>query len=386
MSSIEEKYMERAIELAKKAEGWTNPNPMVGAVIEKNGHIIGEGCHERYGELHAERKALENCKEKAETDVKGISVLDMHRLLDGATMYVTLEPCCHYGKQPPCTEAIIESGIKRVVIGSDDPNPEVSGKGIEILRSKGIEVITGFMKAQCDALNEVFFHYISTKKPLVVMKYAQTLDGKIATYTGKSQWITGEEAREHVHRQRNKYAAIMTGIGTVLADNPMLTCRLQGGNNPIRVICDSSLRIPMDCNIVKMAKDVQTIIATVSGDKEKQAVLKEAGCEIIETKPLKGKVDLRNLIEELGRRGIDSVYLEGGQTLNWAALEAGIVDNVNVYIAPKIFGGSKGFTPVGGIGVDEPDKAFTIKETNIVKLGDDYMIEGKGVSYVHRNS
>ncbi|MDO5402110.1 MAG: bifunctional diaminohydroxyphosphoribosylaminopyrimidine deaminase/5-amino-6-(5-phosphoribosylamino)uracil reductase RibD [Eubacteriales bacterium] len=380
---IEEKYMRRAIELAKKGEGWTNPNPLVGAVIEKDGCIIGEGYHEKYGGLHAERNALKNFRKRLEREGSGVS--DAYVLRD-ATMYVTLEPCCHYGKQPPCTEAIIESGIKRVVIGSNDPNPKVSGRGIEILKSRGIEVITGFMKAQCDAINEVFFHYISTKKPLVVMKYAQTLDGKIATYKGKSQWITGEKAREHVHRQRNRYAAIMTGIGTVLADNPMLTCRVQGGNNPVRVICDSSLRIPLDCNIVKTAKDVPTIIATVSDNAKKQAALKEAGCRIIENKSHKEKVDLKSLINELGSQGIDSVYLEGGQTLNWSALEAGIVDNVNVYIAPKIFGGSNSFTSVGGVGVDEPDEAFTIKETNIVKLGNDYMIEGKGVSHVHRNS
>lgn len=381
-------YMYRAIELAKKGCGWTNPNPMVGAVIEKNGHIIGEGYHEKYGTLHAERSALAHCSENP----------------SGATIYVTLEPCCHYGKQPPCTDAIIESGIKRVVAGSLDPNPLVAGKGIEILRKHGVQVETGLLKAECDAINEVFFHYMQTGRPLVVMKYAMTLDGKIATYTGNSQWITGEEARKHVHEQRNRYMAIMTGIGTVLADDPLLTCRIEGGRNPIRIICDTRLRIPLDSHIVKTAGTVPTIIATAAGETQvsnieknqkevkkyenaaiqgKIKALRSAGCKLLYPGIKEGHLDLKNLIGMLGKgtaetnnEKIDSIYLEGGQTLNWSALDFGIVDKINAYIAPKLFGGVNAFSPVGGIGVREPDEGVRLTNIRLLQLGEDYMMEG----------
>ena len=221
-------YMKRAIELAVKARGWTSPNPMVGAVIVKDGQIIGEGYHERYGQLHAERNALAACTQSPE----------------GAVVYVTLEPCCHYGKTPPCTEALIEAKVSRVVIGSRDPNPKVSGKGAAVLREAGIEVTEDFLRSECDEINPVFFHYITTGQPYVALKYAMTADGKIAAHTGKSQWITGEEARNHVHRLRHCYSGIMAGIGTVLADDPMLNCRLENGRSPVRIVCDSKLRIP----------------------------------------------------------------------------------------------------------------------------------------------
>ena len=206
-------YMKRALELAKKGEGFVSPNPMVGAVIVKDGEIIAEGWHEKYGDLHAERNALKHCTQSAE----------------GADMYVTLEPCCHYGKQPPCVNAIIEAKIKRVIVGSGDPNPLVAGKGIQILREHGIEVVENVLKDECDKLNEIFMYYIQHKRPFVAMKYAMTMDGKIATYKGLSKWITGEKAREHVHKLRHRYKAIMAGIGTVLADDPLLTCRLEDG-------------------------------------------------------------------------------------------------------------------------------------------------------------
>ena len=241
----DEQYMRRAIELAKRGMGYTSPNPMVGAVIVKDGRIIGEGWHERYGELHAERNALKHCKESPQ----------------GADMYVTLEPCCHHGKQPPCVEAVIEAGIKRVYVGSDDPNPLVAGGGIKILKEHGIEVVTQVLKDECDRLNEVFFYFIQTRRPYVAMKYAMTMDGKIATYSGLSKWITGEKAREHVQNLRHRYKAIMAGIGTVLADDPLLTCRIEGGVNPIRIICDTHLKPPPESQIVNTAKEVPTIVA-----------------------------------------------------------------------------------------------------------------------------
>ena len=241
----DQEYMLRAIQLAKKGEGWTNPNPMVGAVIVKDGKIIGEGYHKKYGELHAERNAIASLTESAE----------------GAVIYVTLEPCCHHGKTPPCTEAIIEQKIRKVVIGSRDPNPKVAGKGVQMLREAGVTVVEDFMREECDQLNPVFFHYITTKTPYVVMKYAMTLDGKIATKTGASKWISGEEARSLVHEMRHDYMAIMAGIGTVLADDPMLNVRLEGKKSPVRIICDSMLRIPLDSQICQTAGRYRTIVA-----------------------------------------------------------------------------------------------------------------------------
>lgn len=215
-SSQTKQYMYRALELAKKGTGAVNPNPLVGAVLVKDNRIIGEGYHQKYGQLHAERNAIADCYRRGENPA-------------GAELYVTLEPCCHYGKTPPCTEAIIENKIVKVYVGSNDPNPLVDGGGIAVLRAHGIEVETGILKQECDALNEIFFHYIRTKRPFVLMKYAMTMDGKIATVTGDSKWITGEAARRQVHEDRNRCAAIMAGVGTVIADNPMLNCRPAGG-------------------------------------------------------------------------------------------------------------------------------------------------------------
>ncbi|MBQ9622147.1 MAG: bifunctional diaminohydroxyphosphoribosylaminopyrimidine deaminase/5-amino-6-(5-phosphoribosylamino)uracil reductase RibD, partial [Treponema sp.] len=246
--------MLRAIELAWLGEGRTNPNPLVGAVIVKNGRIIGEGWHRVYGDLHAEREALKNCADRGENPM-------------GADIFVTLEPCCHFGKQPPCTQALLEAGISRVFVGSRDPNPLVHGKGNAFLRENGIEVTEDFLKAECDKLNPVFFHYIQTKTPFVALKFAMTLDGKIATKTGESKWISNEKSREYAHKLRNRYSGIMAGIGTVLKDDPTLNCRLTDengnltGRNPVRIICDSNLRLPLESRIVKTAGEIQTIAA-----------------------------------------------------------------------------------------------------------------------------
>ena len=348
----DQEYMLRAIQLAKKGEGWTNPNPMVGAVIVKDGRIIGEGYHKKCGELHAERNAIASLTESAE----------------GATIYVTLEPCCHYGKTPPCTEAIIEQKIKKVVIGSRDPNPKVAGK-----------VVQDFMREECDCLNPVFFHYITTKTPYVVMKYAMTLDGKIATKTGASKWITGEPARQEVQHMRHRYMGIMAGIGTVLADDPMLTCRLKGtenGANPVRIICDSTLRTPLESQIVRSAKEIPTILATCNRQEAMHMPYIEAGCKILVTPEKDGHVDLSDLMRQLGQLGIDSVILEGGGTLNWSALQAGIVQKVQAYVAPKLFGGTEAKTPVEGQGFQTPADAVELTRTKITALGLDWLIEG----------
>ena len=356
----DQNYMLQAIQLAKQGEGWTNPNPMVGAVIVKNGRIIGKGYHKKCGELHAERNAIASLTESAE----------------GATIYVTLEPCCHYGKTPPCTEAIIEQKIKRVVIGSRDPNPKVSGKGIKMLQEAGIEVIEDFMREECDRLNPVFFHYITTKTPYVVMKYAMTLDGKIATKTGESKWITGEAARAEVQHMRHRYMGIMAGIGTVLADDPMLNVRVEGWKSPIRILCDSGLRIPLDGQIVKSAGKYRTIVAYADSEntEAKRKRLHEMGVETICCPDENNQVDLKKLMKYLGEEGIDSILLEGGGTLNDSALRDGIVQEVQAFIAPKLFGGMNSKTPVEGIGVRFPSEAVKLKCTDICQIGEDIRI------------
>jgi len=367
-----EEFMRKALDLAVKGMGFVSPNPMVGAVIVRDGRIIGQGWHKQYGGLHAERNAFADC------DIRNIDCT-------GADMYVTLEPCCHHGKQPPCTDAVISHGIKRVFIGSADPNPLVAGKGVSILREHGIEVAENVLREECDSINGIFFHYITTGLPYVTMKYAMTMDGKIACHTGLSKWITGEEARKHVQHERLRHSAIMVGIGTVLADDPMLTCRIDGGRDPVRIICDSRLSTPLESNIVKTAGTVPTIIATAAAT-GRESAYEEAGCRIIQCgNESTGRVDLARLMKLLAEMKIDSILLEGGAALNWSALEAGIVTSVQAYIAPKLFGGSGAPSPVGGIGIDSPDNAFVLEEPVIRHFGNDIMIESR-VRYVHRNS
>ncbi len=351
-------YMQRAIELAQKGYGFVNPNPVVGAVIVKNDKIIGEGYHTKYGNLHAEREVIKNLTESAE----------------GADMYVTLEPCCHFGKNPPCTEAIIESGIKKVFVGSYDPNPLVAGKGIKALKDAGIEVIEGVMKKECDTLNEIFFHYIITNEPYIIMKTAVTADGKTACQNGDSKWITNEKSRQNVHLTRKICAAILTGVGTVIADDPMLNCRCENSQNPIRVICDSNLRIPMNSQIVKTARDIPTIIATISDDKDKVSGLKAMGIEIIKTQVRDGKVDLNELIKELGKRKIDSVLVEAGPKINAAMLQSGKVKKLQIYMAPKLIGGMNSIPFLGDMGIDAVAKAKMLKNPKIKTFDDDIMI------------
>lgn len=361
----EEQFMKRAIELAKQGSGWTAPNPLVGAVVVKNGRVIGEGYHRKYGELHAERNALAACSEDPA----------------GATLYVTLEPCCHYGKTPPCTEIIIEKKIAKVVIGSRDPNPKVAGKGARILREHGIEVVEDYMREACDALNPVFFHYITTKTPYVVLKFAMTLDGKIATRTGASKWITGEAARNHVHQLRGRYAGILAGIGTVLADDPMLNCRIDGAHQPLRIILDSHLRIPMGSRLVRSAKEYPLLIVCNESNRDREEgtsriqKLEEAGAKVWTLPEKNGHPDLNVLMQRLGEEKIDSVLIEGGGTVNEAALKAHIVHHVYAYIAPKIFGGEDAKTPVEGSGIRLPQECAQLRLAKITVLLNDMLLE-----------
>lgn len=359
--------MKIALEMAEKGIGRVNPNPLVGAVIVKDNRIIGKGYHKMYGGLHAEREALKSCSENP----------------SGATMYVTLEPCCHYGKTPPCVDAIIENKISRVVVGARDPNPLVAGKGINKLRKKGLAVVEGVLEDECRELNTIFFHYIKTKTPYVALKYAMTIDGKIATRTGASRWISGEESRINVHRARNRYSAIMVGVNTVISDNPLLNCRLEQGNNPIKIICDTSLKTPLDSRIVKASVSDKTIIVTKSQDDKLIRLYENYGCEVLvqgfsdnEGFSANDRIDLRNLMQELGRKGIDSILLEGGSALAWSALEAGIVNKVQAYISPKIFGGAAK-TPVAGRGIDFPDDAIRLSKPKVRYFGEDILLESE---------
>lgn len=326
----DQEYMKRALALAERGCGWTSPNPMVGAVIVRDGRILAEGWHARYGELHAERAALANATE----DVRG------------ATMYVTLEPCCHHGKQPPCTDAIIESGIARVVVGSPDPNPLVAGKGVAILREHGIVVEENVLREACDALNAVFFHYIREKQPFVVLKTAMTLDGKIATRTGASKWVTGEAARAHGHSLRHRYRAIMVGSGTVLADDPRLTVRLAehapqlsssaDGQDckPLRVVLDRTLRMPSGAHVLDGS--APTLVFHAASAQVPRAGFERVELMAVETRD--GHLDLAQVLAELGKRGVNELQVEAGATLCGALFAAGLVDELLLYVAPLFLG------------------------------------------------
>ncbi len=359
------KYMKRALQLAEKARGYTSPNPMVGAVIVKDGRIISEGYHQRCGEAHAEINAFNNAIGE----------------VTGATMYVTLEPCSHIGKTPPCADKIIEKKLNRVVVGATDPNPLVSGRGIEKIRQAGIQVEYGLLADESQKLNEIFMKYIVTKRPFVVYKSATTLDGKIATIEGESQWITNEDSRSKVHMLRHYLKGIMVGINTVLADNPMLNCRINGCSSPVRIVVDSGLRIPVECNLVQTADKFKTIVATLQSENSVKAnMLKQFGVEVVTTREINGRVDLDHLMDILGSMEIDSVLLEGGGTLAYSAFKQNIVDKVIYYIAPKIFGGNSAKTSVQGDGFSKIANCVKLSNTTAELVGNDVCI----TAYVNR--
>jgi diaminohydroxyphosphoribosylaminopyrimidine deaminase/5-amino-6-(5-phosphoribosylamino)uracil reductase len=353
-----DRYMMRALRLAEKAKGRTSPNPMVGAVLVKGKRIIAEDYHRRAGTPHAEALVLKHAGEKA----------------TGSTMYVTLEPCCHTRKRtPPCTSAIIQAGVKRVVVAMSDPNPEVSGKGLKKLKDAGIEVVSGILEEKARSLNAAYIKYITTGNPYVILKTAMTLDGKIATFSGESKWITGEKARRLVHRTRGSVDAVLTGIGTVVADDPQLTCRVRGFRNPTRVVIDPSLRISPRARIFDAPPD--TIIVTKTRN-DKSRALDKSGIKLIH---YKGGLKLDWLMKRLAEMEMMSVLIEGGSTLNAYALNDGIVDKVMFFVAPKIIGGRDAYPSVGGDG----ELAMTLKDAYMIKnmrarrVGEDILIEGQ---------
>ena len=364
INNVNEKYMKMAIEEAKKGMGYTSPNPMVGCVIVKDGKVLEKACHERYGEYHAERNALLRCKE----DVKD------------ATLYVTLEPCCHTGKTPPCTDIIIEKGIKKVYVGCLDVNPLVAGKGIQKLKDNGIEVVSGILEKECEELNEIFNFYIKNKFPFVAVKYAMTLDGKIATKINDSKWITNGKSRNYVHGLRKKYSAILVGINTVLSDDPMLNCRIEENVDPVRIILDSNLRIPVDSNIVKTAKDIKTyVVMEKSVEKlynDKIECLEKAGINIMKCAEKNGHIDLEELLKNLGEIKIDSVLVEGGSNVIKSFLDNGFVNRIYAFIAPKLTIGDDGIGPVAGCGIKDMKDSLVLKDVEMKRFDDDIMITG----------
>lgn len=369
-TAVDQAHMERALRLAKKGAGWVDPNPLVGCVIARGSEVLGEGYHTRFGCPHAEREALADCAARGNDP-------------EGATVYVTLEPCSHFGKTPPCCDALIEAGVARVVVGSSDPNPLVAGRGAKALRTAGIEVDEGILQEACDALNAPFFHHVTTGSPYVVAKFASTLDGRIATRTGASQWITGRAARARVHEDRARYAAIMVGVGTVIADDPRLSARVEdppsplGIHQPTRVVVDSHLRTPLDANVVRTVDSQPTFIATCVADEAQQRPYKERGCGIIVCPAdADGRVDLAFLMRMLGDLGFDSVYVEGGATLLGALFDGQLVDRLDAYIAPKVFGGAQAPASVGGSGVALPSEAAVLRWPRVEQLEDDILISG----------
>jgi len=356
-------FMLRALELAVQARGRTNPNPMVGAVIVKDGLVVGEGYHHKAGTPHAEVHALNMAGEKA----------------NGAIVYVTLEPCSHYGKTPPCADALIRAGVRKVVVATLDPNPKVSGRGLQKLRDAGIEVELGLCEEEAQKLNEVFFKYIQSKLPFVLLKTAMTLDGKIATVTGDSRWISNEYSRNYVHQLRDQMDAILVGIGTVIKDDPLLNTRLDRPDkkDPIRVIVDTHLDIPLSSRIVTTSQEQRTIIfCSENADSDKKQALLNRGIEIINMKPSKEGLSLPDILRILGEMRICSLLVEGGSEIAASFLNAHLVDKVCWFISPKILGGRKAPSPVGGEGIAALKNAIKLRNLEVQRFAEDICITG----------
>lgn len=355
-------FMGQAMSLAKKGVGFVCPNPLVGALIVNDSLCIAGGYHHKYGEKHAERDALSQ----------------LPNVPAGSTMYVTLEPCCHYGKQPPCTLAILESGIKRVVVGMKDPNPLVAGKGIDFLRKNGIDVECGVLENELIYMNRAFIKHITTGMPWVTLKTAMTLDGKTATVSGHSKWITGEESRNEVHRMRSLYQAILVGKKTVESDDCMLNNRIEkSAYQPIRIVTDSKASLSTDYRIFSTAKEQRTILAhTMEAPLRKIESFNEMGVETICCESADGQVEMKDLFRQLGTKGINSILVEGGSEVNYSIIHNQLADEVFFFIAPKVVGGKSAPGPIGGKGIDTMDMAEELYIKDVVRIGDDIMIHG----------
>jgi len=357
------KFMKMALELAEKARGSTSPNPLVGCVIvDSEGNIVGKGYHHKAGEPHAEVNALADAGKRAY----------------GATAYVTLEPCSHFGRTGPCSDALIKAGIKRVVAAVGDPNPKVAGRGFAILRAAGIEVLEGVLADEAYKQNEVFFHWMLTGMPFVAVKYAMTLDGKIATANGDSKWISGEESRKYTHKLRSIYDCILVGKNTVIKDNPELTCRMVAGKNPLRIVLDSKLEIPLTAKVLTDGKATTMVVTAQNVADAKIKTFSElTGVEVLQVPIERRELSIRALLLELGKRGLSSILVEGGSQVQGAFLDDSLVQRIYAFIAPKIVGGAKSLPPVGGLGKDKIAESLMLREKEIQCLGDDILITGR---------
>jgi len=353
--------MRRALALARRGIGKTSPNPAVGCVIVNNGEIVGEGWHRKAGTPHAEVHALRMAGERAR----------------GADVFVTLEPCAHYGKTPPCTEALIRAGVARVFVGMTDPNPLVSGRGLAALRGASIHVECGVLEDECRRVNEPFVKHVTTGRPFVILKSAMTLDGKTATATGDSRWVTNESSRRYVHRLRSMVDAVMVGVGTLIADDPLLTCRMGvRGSDPLRVIVDSRLRTPPTAALFGMASAAKTLIATIEPGSSRAGALVNAGAELLQCREEAGKVDLADLMIRLGERRVQSVLLEGGRELAGAALRGGLIDRFLLFYAPKILCAEDGFGLCAGAGPLRMADATRLRDITVRRFGEDILVSG----------
>jgi len=353
--------MKRALSLARRGGGYVNPNPQVGAVIVRDGEIVGEGYHEKFGGPHAEVRALE----------------DAGKLAGGATMYVTLEPCVHYGKTPPCTDAIIESGIDRVFVAMKDPNPKVSGEGVNKLNQAGIEVTLGLLEEEAARVNEIYLHYVETERPFVLLKLAMTMDGKIATRMGNSRWISSDTSREFVHELRARYSGVLVGVNTVISDDPRLTVRKADGPDGARFVLDSRGRTPPDSRLLNLDSSAPTVLVTGEGHSTgKVEPLKAAGAKVWAIPPSEDRIDLSALLEKMGARGYDSLLVEGGSEVAWSFLSQGLVDKVRFFYSPRIVGGREAVSAVSGKGFEKVSEAISLAETSMVRFGEDFSIVG----------
>jgi len=356
-------YMRLALELAGKGRGMVSPNPLVGTIIVKNGKVVGRGYHLKVGEAHAEINALWEAKDEAL----------------GATLYVNMEPCCHYGRTPPCIDRIIQAGVKRVVVGMEDPNPLVSGKGIHALREAGIKVEVGILAEEAKKLNEIYLKYISTGLPFVILKVAMSLDGKIATRGGESKWLTGEESRHLVHRLRSEVDAILVGVGTILVDDPELTVRgVESQRNPWRIILDSTLRIPPKAKSLEKRGEEKTVVATTSkASLDNVSRLRDQGILVWVFEPDEnGKVDIGEVVKEAGKNGLSSLLIEGGSKVNASALKNRVVDKFFFFITPKIMGDGGSIPAIGDLEILKLEEMIELSNVEIQKLGNDFLISG----------
>ena len=354
----DEKFMRGALKLAQKGEGAVNPNPLVGAVVVKDEIIVGQGYHRKYGGPHAEITALEEAGKDAQ----------------GATLYVTLEPCCHHGQTLPCTQQIIAAEIRRVVVACRDPNPLVNGKGIAGLRKVGIEVTEGVLEEDARCVNEIFFKFITTGLPFVHLKLATSLDGKIATRTGDSKWITGEASRTEAHRLRRKYSTVLVGVGTVIADDPQLTVRNVSGRNPIRLVLDAEGAIPLEATLLN--DGAPATVVTTAMPEGKEIALRSLRKEVWRFPSEEGRVDLAALLKHLGEKQLDSVLIEGGSETAASFLEARLVDKVSIFVAPILLGGRDAVSSVGGKGAESISSAIPLRNVGVEQIGEDIHIYG----------